>query len=136
MRTLGQVCQEMIELHGRTQSWRKTGARFGLNPAMARLIAGGYDPGRKIRGLLDLAVTATVVVMLSGEAVPDGAQVIRAELCGCGQWYISNHPRRRKCFVCSAYRRGSGRSEKDKHKGHEVNEDHEEEKEGKEERNG
>lgn len=36
--------------------------------------------------------------------IPDGTVSLGAMRCQCGQWFISNHPRRRKCFVCSPYR--------------------------------
>lgn len=41
-----------LELH----SWRKVAKPYGdkLKPNMARLIANGYDPGKKIRGVLGL----------------------------------------------------------------------------------
>jgi hypothetical protein len=45
-----------------------------------------------------------VVVIIGGGSVPPGAQVISAQVCACGQWFISNHPRRQKCFICSPYK--------------------------------
>jgi len=45
----------------------------------------------------------TTIVVITGE-VPAGSQAIAAQRCECGQHFISNHPRRRKCFICSAYR--------------------------------
>jgi hypothetical protein len=45
------------------------------------------------------------VTVIFGE-VPDGTQVIQAQLCECGQFFISNHPRRSKCFICSPYKKG------------------------------
>lgn len=35
--------------------------------------------------------------------VPDGSQVLAAQHCACGQWYISNHPARKRCFICRPY---------------------------------
>lgn len=44
------------------------------------------------------------VVVVEG-VVPAGSQAISAQQCPCGQYFISNHPRRKRCFVCSPYRR-------------------------------
>ncbi len=102
MRTLGQICLDLQERHALSQSWRVAGDAYGLNPAMARMIAYGYSPGKKIRGLLGLPAESSVVVM-AGE-VPAGSQAVAALQCECGQWFIANHPRRRRCFVCSPYK--------------------------------
>lgn len=51
---LGTLRRELRKLHKETQSWRKTGARYGINPAMARLLVNGYEPGQKIRKQLGL----------------------------------------------------------------------------------
>ncbi len=72
-----------------------------LDPQTAD-IAYGYSPGKKIRGLLGLPAESSVVVM-AGE-VPAGSQAVAALQCECGQWFIANHPRRRRCFVCSPYK--------------------------------
>jgi hypothetical protein len=101
--TLEQLSSDLRQRHKIEQSWRKAAAPYGIFPSMARLIAMGYEPGRKIRERLGLQPAATVVVVY-GE-VPDGAQVLQAQQCPCGQFFISNHPRRTKCFVCSPYRR-------------------------------
>jgi hypothetical protein len=47
----------------------------------------------------------SVVVIIGGGSVPPGSQVISAQVCECGQWFISNHPRRQKCFICSPFKR-------------------------------
>jgi hypothetical protein len=104
MHTLEQLSLKIKTDYATLKSWRKTAAPLGINAAMARLIANGYEPGRKIRKRLDLQPTAMVVVVGNGADIPDGTQVIRATQCECGQWFISNHPRRRKCFICSPYR--------------------------------
>ena len=36
------------------RSWRKVAKEYKLHPNMARMIANGYDPGKKIRGVLGL----------------------------------------------------------------------------------
>ncbi len=48
--------------------------------------------------------SCSIVVPMAGD-VPRGTLVLYALQCECGAWYISNHPRRHKCFVCSPYRR-------------------------------
>ncbi len=45
------------------------------------------------------------VVVVTGGVIPPGAQVVSAEVCECGQWYIPNHPARKHCFICSPYKR-------------------------------
>jgi hypothetical protein len=40
--------------HNEIPSWRKVAKEYGLHPNMARMIANGYDPGRKIRKVLGL----------------------------------------------------------------------------------
>lgn len=102
MQTLEELSIQMREHHARLQSWRKTGAIFGLNPAMARLIALGYEPGRRVREQLGLPPAASVVPVAG--AVPDGTQVAAATRCSCGRWFVSNHPRRKRCFICSPYK--------------------------------
>lgn len=102
MLTLDQLCRELKKSHELTQSWRATGEPYQLNPAMARMIANGYQPGKRVRKHLGLPPAVSVVVVM-GE-VPAGSQAISAQQCECGQWFVSNHPRRRRCFLCSPYR--------------------------------
>lgn len=89
-------------------SWRsiaKTVPEYaGISAPSLRRIAIGFDPGAKVRRLLGLPVTATVYVIGGGE-IPPGAQVISAAQCPCGQFFISNHPRRTRCFICSPFRK-------------------------------
>lgn len=51
------------------------------------------------------------VVVVTGGVIPPGAQVVSAEVCECGQWYIPNHPARKHCYICRPYKR-SRRKEK------------------------
>jgi hypothetical protein len=67
-------------------------------------IAKGEKVPDKWRRRLGLTLTATVYV-IGGSVIPPGAQVISASLCECGQPYISNHPARKKCFICSPFRK-------------------------------
>lgn len=59
----------------------------------------------KWRVRLGLPIEGRVQVIFG--MVPDGSQVIAADQCECGQWYVSNHPARHKCFICSPFRRRS-----------------------------
>lgn len=100
--------QRLKVLHEAGHSWRRIQADYPEYkaislPSLARL-ARGIDPGNKVRHLLGLPPAATVIVIGGGQ-IPEGAQVISADQCECGQWFISNHPRRHKCFVCSPARR-------------------------------
>lgn len=54
MDKLEQLSIEIRETYRRTKSWRNTGAEFGVNPATARLIARGYQPGNRMRESLNL----------------------------------------------------------------------------------
>jgi hypothetical protein len=55
---------------------------------------------------LSLPPEATVVVMGGGD-VPPGTQVLGACYCSdCNAGYVSNHPRRKKCFTCSPIQKG------------------------------
>jgi hypothetical protein len=80
-------------------TWQNIAEGYGINRAMARLIALGYEPGKKVRNALNLSPSATVIVFGEGD-VPDGSQTIRAIQCACGQWFIPNHPARTHCFLC------------------------------------
>lgn len=103
MNTLEQISADLQERHKRLNSWRLAADPYPINKAMARMIANGYEPGNRVRRALKIAPIASVVVIGDGE-VPEGAQVISALLCDCGQWFISNHPRRKRCFICSPYK--------------------------------
>ena len=105
MRNLEQLSHDLQNSHEITHSWRKTARPYDLYPSMARLIANGYDPGPRIRRKLGLPLVANVIV-IAGE-VPAGSQVLSADRCACGQYFISNHPRRKRCFMCSPYKRRS-----------------------------
>ena len=86
-------------------SWSTVGEAFHISKGMAfRIVERHYEPKDIfIRARLGLPNIAQVVPVV-GE-IPNGTQAIRADQCACGQWFISNHPRRKKCFKCSPYRR-------------------------------
>ena len=54
-------------------------------------------------GRLGLEMPDATVTVVSGE-IPHGAQALGAMRCECGMPFISNHPRRRRCFICSPHR--------------------------------
>jgi len=85
--------------------YRKIAAKFpkGISGATIQQIENGRIPGPKISAILGIPYSAHVSV-IGGGNVPDGAQAVSATRCACGQWFISNHPCRRRCFVCSPYR--------------------------------
>lgn len=61
------------------------------------------DPGiREILGLDE----ESLVLFLDGQRRPR-AQAVGAVRCACGQYFISNHPRRKRCFLCGPYRGSS-----------------------------
>ena len=88
--------------HETLKSWRKVGEPYGLFPDTVRMIASGYDPGNTVRERLRLPPKSSVV-SVNGK-VPGGSITLGAHQCECGQYFISNHPRRQKCFICSPYR--------------------------------
>lgn len=106
MITLEHLRVEINQKYAQNQSWQKTCESYGINKAMARMIALGYQPGKKIRKVLDLPEIAQVIALAG--SVPNGTQVIMASRCECGQYFVSNHPRRQKCFICSPYRKRKG----------------------------
>lgn len=100
MLTLDALCLEIKNKRfEEKRTWQSIAEGYGINRAMTRLIALGYQPGRKIRLALGLAPSASIVVMGEG-MVPDGAQAIQALQCSCGQWFIPNNPARTHCFIC------------------------------------
>lgn len=89
-------------------SWRKIAnlPEFqGIKPgSLSSFYKGTWLPkNAEARRRLGLSLPTSNVVVVFG-SVPDGSQALTANKCVCGQWYISNHPLRRNCFVCSPYR--------------------------------
>lgn len=54
-------------------------------------------------GIDDNRVVA--VMVMDGGRLPESTQVISAQQCTCSQWFVPNSPRRKRCFVCSPYRK-------------------------------
>lgn len=99
MTTLDVLRLEIQQGRSAGKTWQTIGDEYGINRAMARLLGLGYEPGKKVRAELGLP-PSSVVVVIGGGIVPNGAQTIRALQCACGQWYIPNHPLRSHCFIC------------------------------------
>jgi hypothetical protein len=75
-----------------------------VNHATIQRILKGMFPADQItREKLGLQQIGSIVVV--NGIVPEGTQAIGANQCvNCDRWFIPNHPRRRKCFTCSAPR--------------------------------
>jgi len=92
-------------------SWKKVAEKWSYDvgvvchkATISRMAAGKYEPKRyEIRCVFGLHTSGTIKPIAG--AIPDGTQALFAQQCECGQYYISNHPLRRKCFVCSPYRK-------------------------------
>ena len=107
VRTLDTAQERLNYLHGTIGlTWREIANLDdyrGIPAGTLCSIAHGAEPKRKHRAQLGLPPAGNVIylygVMPDGEAVSLGAQ-----LCECGQWFISNHPARQRCFICSPFR--------------------------------
>jgi hypothetical protein len=106
LKTIEQVRSDISASYEALHNWRKVAAIYHLQPSIARLVAvTSYQPGRKVAAILGVAPRKNVKLEVIVGTVPDGTQVIAASKCvQCGRWYISNSPRRKKCFMCSHYR--------------------------------
>ena len=98
--------ERLKELRGTSGlSWHKIAALDEFRPIPAGTLHKMVKTGRigpKWRGRLGLPEQAKVE-SING-SIPDGSVSLGALLCGCGRWFISNHPRRKRCFVCGPYR--------------------------------
>lgn len=75
----------------------------GIPPGTLCAIYKGKSVPKRWRARFGMPDAALVVVV--GEAeIPPGTQVATASRCACGQWFVSNHPRRARCFICSPYK--------------------------------
>jgi hypothetical protein len=98
--------EQLVMLHDTLGlTWREIALleRYRGIPAgtLATIAKTGQAP-HKWRRRLGLPDLGRITVM-EGEA-PDGSQALGARQCQCGEFFISNHPRRRKCYVCSPRR--------------------------------
>jgi len=88
--------------------WRAVGTVFGISGGMAyRVAVQGYEPrDGEIRKRLGMSVISEVeFVSEKSQATSRKLQAVGVDICTvCGEGFVSNHPRRRKCFRCSPYR--------------------------------
>jgi hypothetical protein len=110
--TWGYVHATIVRLHEAKNSFRQIAKEnFGgcVSHATIQRIYKGVEPhDLKTRQALGLPAYHQVVVVTGGD-VPPGTLVISADQCvECQRFYISNHPRRKKCFICSPYRKQGG----------------------------
>ena len=80
----------------------------GIAPGtLCRFAKGNWEPrGYYLRHRLGLP-NAVSVVPIAG-IIPENSQALCAQQCLCGRYFISNHPRRMKCFICSPFRGKKG----------------------------
>ena len=114
--TIEELRTKILDIRGRNGdprlSWSQVhraivpeGSREQVSVACVYRVARepGYEPrDLEIRSILGLDRDSPVV-FVDGRTRPR-AQAVGAQRCGCGQWFVSNHPRRRKCFRCSPFR--------------------------------
>lgn len=107
--TLSEVISTIKVLKAGGKSFRKiaTEEYNGLiTHAVIQRLCEGHEPhDPKIRAVLGMPAKVATVYVIGGGVIPPGAQVISANLCECGQPFISNHPARKRCFICSPYKR-------------------------------
>lgn len=86
-------------------SWRRIADMYGVSVGLIHAIAkNGHVPkDEKVRKRLDLPPRIEITTIIGD--IPDGTVSLGAMRCRCGQWFISNHPRRRQCFICGPYRK-------------------------------
>ena len=100
------LCEKLNFEHDEIgMSWNALSRSYDVSVGLLYNIAKhGYNPGTKrVRDKLGLS-TMVGIVTLNGN-VPDNTLVLGAQRCiKCGRPFISNHPRRRKCYICSPYR--------------------------------
>jgi hypothetical protein len=111
-RTVERLSRQLKEQYQITPSWRDVARACNIlttdgrpDPALAdRIATKGYDPKRQeTRQRLGLSAFSAIVVIGDGD-VPEGSQAVQAIQCDCGNWFITNHPRRKHCFICRPFR--------------------------------
>ena len=69
-----------------------------------RILDGREPKDPKIRMAIGLPAYQGVTVV-TGDILPPGTQSIGALLCPCGRWFIPNTGKRKRCFVCTPFRK-------------------------------
>jgi len=104
------VQERLHALHGADGlSWRSIAQLDdyqGISPATLSAVARGRDPRRspQVREKLGLPGSDAFVEVLSvsGGVAPGSSVLGPSRRCiRCGAPFVSNHPRRRRCFACS-----------------------------------
>ena len=90
-------------------SLRKVAAKWQVNIRyVSEWIKKDHEPtSNQVRAKFGLTpIITNAIVLMMGDPLPPGVQVYSASLCKlCGSPYISNHPSRTKCFICSPFKR-------------------------------
>lgn len=103
MNELSNIANNLQKLHAEMRSWRKAGAVYGIDPASARMIANGYEPGPKLRKKLDIMPTVEVIVVGDAE-IPPGIQIVCSfSRCKCGRQFFTTSGRK-NCYLCRAWK--------------------------------
>lgn len=104
--TFQQVREDIRALYRAKNSFRRIAKEdFGnqISHATIQRIYNGHEPKHAGSRLVLGLPQTSLVNPISGE-IPAGTQVLNAVQCSCGQWFVTNHPRRSKCFLCSPYK--------------------------------
>ena len=105
-----------VRLNKPELSWAKVhqvvvpdGCRDQVSVALVYRIATepGYEPKEpEIRDVLGLD-QESAVTFVDGKPRPRSS-ALDVKRCACGRYFVSNHPRRRRCFSCSPFRGKKG----------------------------
>lgn len=95
--TLEQVRERLNTDHDRLGNWDAVSMLYELHTGTVWNIAHGHDPADpEVRHKLGLP---PIIGSDTGYRPPQ-----TCEVDGCYNVFVSNHPKRRKCFECSPYR--------------------------------
>lgn len=108
IRNFDELLEEMTGLRASGWTYDRIGKAFGIHRATAwKIINQKKDPvDPDLRKTLKLG-TKTEVNFINPLRNADRAiriDAFKIDICECGQAFVSNHPRRKKCFICSPYR--------------------------------
>lgn len=108
MYTLAQFRTRIRYLKGKGLRYKDLQAQYGdVNPYYySRLIReDGYRPPDWVLMAWGIEMPQVEVLVVDG-VIPNRTLVIAGSIkrCGCGQWYLSNAPARKKCPLCSPYK--------------------------------
>ena len=110
VRTCDSIRERLIYLNGTEgHTFRKIALMdefIPVPPGTLCAISKGDKVPERWRTHLGMAATGTVYLIGDGE-IPPGAQVITGNfgVCACGMPFYKNHPVRKRCFICSPYKK-------------------------------